>query len=257
MEGLGIKKSWLKIIIKFKVKYSLIIILSLLLTSLVFVSCDIQNESQIRESHTENIEEEDTVNVMELYYKVLNGDEDFIDYSNAYGEINPNEANINELYYCDQKEYPMVPTKVALVDFDNDGMDEVVILTNIINEDSENSTEIEYLVFHYYNGRVYGYEHIYRGMEGLDTSGNYIGSSGAGDNKFFGITFEGEVEVEKILAESTTIYDETRCSDSTKAIWFFIGDEEVKEDEYLKYINSGIKVTWEDYIDNSWETLFE
>lgn len=78
-------------------------------------------------------------------------------------------------------------------------------------------------IFDFSNGTVYAHPHPFRGVSLLYENGVLVGSSGAADNQWYTLQYEGETETEKVLAYSKTDY-------------FCIGEEEVSEDEFYDYI---------------------
>lgn len=74
------------------------------------------------------------------------------------------------------------PQKYALIDFDNDGVNELVVYI------SENYGA--YLVFYLYNENVYGFEFPERTMISLKSDGSFIQSEGAGIDTYVAIVFD-------------------------------------------------------------------
>lgn len=80
-----------------------------------------------------------------------------------------------------------------------------------------------YLVLHYEDGIVYGYEIVYRGLEQLRVDGKYWGSNGASSGALCKMTFSKNVRKETILAE-------------TDAGVYKIDKKNVTETEFKKYM---------------------
>lgn len=77
-----------------------------------------------------------------------------------------------------------IPQKYTQVDFDGDGNDEMVLY---VTPDFG-----AYLVFHIYNGQVYGFEFTERALMDLKKDGSFMGSSGAGNTTYLALSFKDE-----------------------------------------------------------------
>lgn len=85
--------------------------------------------------------------------------------------------------------------KYAFVDMDNDGIEELVILTT--------SDYGAYIVLHYENEVVYGYKIGIRSLESLKKDGTFIASSGATSNEYQTMSFDKN----KYKTTSFAVYD--------------------------------------------------
>ncbi len=114
-----------------------------------------------------------------LLLSVLNNENAFID------ETGKSVYLKNYKIFSDHGAMPgaaTIPQKYALVDFDNDGTDELVVY---VTPDFG-----AYLVFHIYNDRVYGFEFTARAITDLKKDGTFTGSSGAGNNMYVTLSFK-------------------------------------------------------------------
>ena len=125
----------------------------------------------------------------------------------------------------------LIPDQYAIVDLDQDGTPEVVV-SLLSGEDGWID------VLRYYDGTVYGYSFVLRGFEAPKTDGTYLASSGAMDNYFMSLSFEGSVIHENCLGYTTFSGDEIK---------YYIGNEKVSEQEYGAFSDKYYKaqdVTW-------------
>lgn len=86
----------------------------------------------------------------------------------------------------------MLVQNVQVIDLDGDSVQELILqLTPVGN----------YLILHCEKELFYGWETVLRGFEELQTNGVYIGSGGAGANKWMTIQFDNGSWREEVLAE--------------------------------------------------------
>lgn len=104
----------------------------------------------------------------------------------------------------------MMIYEVQVFDLDGDGIQELILYWGSAGD---------VLVFHYEDGKFYGWETVYRGFEILQTSGAYVTSGGALCNDWRRIRFDQGTWIQEILA----------VADCGK---YFIGGEEVDETAY-------------------------
>ena len=93
------------------------------------------------------------------------------------------------------EKYPdlqITPEKYAIIDLDNDGVNELVLYA------SPNFGL--YLVFHEYNGVIYSFEFVERAMINLKQDGSFIQSSGAEINSY--VVLEFDKNTYKIIEEA-------------------------------------------------------
>lgn len=82
----------------------------------------------------------------------------------------------------DNAYYSFIPEQYAFIDMDNDNIDELVIFDVKMTY---------YLVLHYENEKVYGYNIGARSLIHLRTDGSFMTSSAAGINSIGNIVFDG------------------------------------------------------------------
>lgn len=105
---------------------------------------------------------------------VLNNEQTFIDESNQH-------VYLKDYKLKENKNIKIIPQKHTLIDFDNDGINELVVYV------SENYGA--YIMFHMYAGNIYGFELMERAMIDLKTDGSFIQSEGAGINTYSRLSF--------------------------------------------------------------------
>ena len=88
-------------------------------------------------------------------------------------------------FLCDEAfDDPLIPISVAAVDFDQDGMKEIIV-------ELTNDQDGWFLVLHNYNDAVYGYGFGFRGLQTVYANGTVEGSSGAADTVYYKLNFIG------------------------------------------------------------------
>ncbi|MBR5278654.1 MAG: M56 family metallopeptidase, partial [Clostridia bacterium] len=107
----------------------------------------------------------------------------------------------------------------ALVDMDGDGEQDAVL---------ELSDSAGYVVLREYKGDVYAYEMGFRGFQHLKTDGTYFGSSGAGDNGIYCMSFDGSIMKETVIAQYQYQFD-------TEEELYSINGESVTKEEFDEF----------------------
>ena len=191
--------------------------LSLMLTIMIFILGGCGAKSSVEENdknETEGVNEqiieisEQQNNNDDIYFKVLNNEEKYI-----------NEKNSETLFseYMEQyQDRDTAKVSYALFDLDNDNQNEMVILIE--------SYDGFYLILNNENGKVYGFEDVYRGMSSIKTDGTYTGSGGAAITIVMKCKFEKNKRITEVLAES----------DINK---FIVNNKNVSEDEFYSYLD--------------------
>ena len=103
------------------------------------------------------------------------------------------KVSIYQITRAGEREFdmPLIPYLFAVVDLDNDGLQEVVV--DFSNYD-------ERFVLRYHNDNVYGYGFGFRSMSQISQDGICVGSSGAADTDYYRIQFEGsEIAMHSLL----------------------------------------------------------
>lgn len=126
----------------------------------------------------------------------------------------------------------LVPDNYAVVDMDRDNTPEVIV-------NLSSGTDGWIVVLRYYEGSVYGYPFVYRGLESPKKDGTYMASSGAFDNSILEMSFEGPRILEKVLAGSISI---------NGSVEYYIEAKMVSEDEFNDYT-----AAFSDKEDVSWQ----
>ena len=120
------------------------------------------------------------------------------------------------------------PYEYTFVDFDKDGMDEMII--NI-------SVDLGfYLVLHYEAEKVYGYEFVIRSLQSLKSDGSFIRSGGAMSTYYSCMTFDKQnVKITNIAIK-----------DDNNQIYELYGKQSSIEelDKYIANWNQKENVTW-------------
>ena len=115
--------------------------------------------------------------------KVLENEQTFTTQTTVFSD-KTTEQTLEKYHFqtIDNAYYSFVPEQYAFVDMDNDNIDELVILDVKITY---------YLVLHYENEKVYGYNIGARSLIDLRTDGSFLTSSGAGINSIGNMCFDG------------------------------------------------------------------
>lgn len=103
---------------------------------------------------------------------------------------------IDELGECLEIDGAVVPTDFAVLNLDEDALDEVVVRATV------NGDELGFLVLDVQTEQVYGYVFYLRALNELKQDGTFDFSSGAIDNGIGRLTFSGPVAQTKELARS-------------------------------------------------------
>ena len=130
----------------------------------------------------------------------------------------------------DLPDIQLTPQKYAMVDFDGDGTDELVMHTA--------SGGGYYLVFRQYDGKIYVFPFGERAMINLKTDGSFIESSSATINAYCTLAFEGtDCKVtEKAYADDAANTYRLDGKKSTKSA----------VDDFINSFNKKTDVTWTD-----------
>lgn len=111
----------------------------------------------------------------------------------------------------------------AVFDLDGDGMPEIVL-------EMQYGGDGFYEVFRYTQGKVYGYNLVYRAMENLQKDGSFIGSGGAADNYICKLRFLGDAcDTEELIWSE---------SDLDGSVLYFDHDVSIDEDTFYAYCGS-------------------
>lgn len=187
----------------------------------------------------------------EAYLAVLNGESDFFLMPNdtGYGPEQKTQMNIKKMDIEGTSLNVNQPTSISFIDAENDGLLEPVVAVNVTDSTGQSMIdEYGYVILHYFQGRVYGYFHIYRGLEALTEFGSFWASGGATDGAEFTISFQDEQEV-------LTVTGEESWDEENQKIIYKIGGEEVDEDFFWNSMADGAeKVEFHDFSDTDYWT---
>ncbi len=161
---------------------------------------------------TEAVKALNQVLTMEATVKVVNA-EDGITGTTTFEDHYLNAIKHFIIYDFEES---LILDNYAVVDLDRDNTPEV-----IVNLSSGNDGWI--IVLRYYEGSVYGYSFVYRGLLSPKADGTYMASSGAFDNNIIEMSFNGLELYEKILGCSISINDN---------IEYYVADKKVSEKDY-------------------------
>lgn len=217
------------------------LVIALIVMVLIFSSCRnidgaIRSFSQKDSSHSlSNVSSSSSYSseILQDYKQVLLSQSTFFsmdDQKNTY---------LNEFSYWDGTitENPLIPVDFTILDMDGDNIPEVVLeLTN----GADGSVE----VFHYYDGTVYGYAFVYRGLKNLKADGTFNFSSGASLSGYATLIFNGNQSTYNILGQS-------KYEDDGKTLEYLIDNQKVTEDQFLNFSaiqNQKQDATWMDFI---------
>ena len=128
--------------------------------------------------------------------------------------------------------YGAYPASCALVDFDKDGYNEMVVSTT--------SQEASYIVLHYSEGDVFAFPFGFRSMECLKTDGTFITSSSASETSYCHLRFNGGRCIIVTDAEADTSTGSYRLNgevSSKEAVEDFSKRWYSKPDAYWTYLD--------------------
>ena len=98
---------------------------------------------------------------------------------------------------------------------------------------------------HHEDGKVYGFNHSYRGLRSLTADGIYEGSSGAADGGFYKASIKKDTYTEEALG-----YSKSRADGSVS---YYIGKSEVTKGQYDAFLDERWahvrknEAVWHDY----------
>ncbi len=166
----------------------------------------------------------------EMLTKVLNNEEDFTVYNVYVDETT--EENLEKFRYPTYSNALNIflPLMYAFVDFDSDGIEELLIL---------DANYTDFLFLRYDDGKVYGYVHNRISMQDIKTDGSFMTFDYDGYNAISRISFSG------------TSYEITNLAYKDDSENKYLLDEESaqksKVEEYFENWNKNTtKITWKE-----------
>lgn len=137
-------------------------------------------------------------------------------------------------------------THFTVMDMDGDGVPEVVLELAV-----DNNPEF-YEILHYMDDTVYGYNIVYRGLEGLKADGTFQYSNGAADNGYGKLKFQSNGYETGILGNM-----QASQNNDNMTISYFINNESVTEESYNSFIKEQDEkkdVDWHEFSQKNVET---
>lgn len=154
----------------------------------------------------DNIKEQNE-QAKEVLMKVLQYEQTFTAKTIVFSDKNT-EQTLEKYHFqtIDNAYYSFIPEQYAFVDMDNDNIDELVIF---------DVKMAYYLVLHYENEKVYGYNIGARSLIHLRTDGSFMTSSAAGISSIGNMCFDGS-ECKVINKALANDYDQEYFIDGKK-----------------------------------------
>lgn len=197
--------------------------------------------SEVKTENTKADISSDNQLVIEAYKAVLLNNAEFFSIDNK------KKVSLND-FLTDKEIYGAIfkATHFTVLDMDDDKVPEVVLELTV-----DNNPEF-YEVFHYINGTVYGYNIVYRGLEGLKTDGTFLYSNGAADNGY------GKLNFQSNACETDSLgYMESSQNNDGITISYFINNEPVTKESYDSFIkeqDGKEDVVWSEFSQRNVET---
>ena len=202
-------------------------VLKILLISFIVVvalvcltGCENKQINNVSENNQNVSNVESKKSLKDIYLEVLDNKRKYVNEQNE-------EVDINKyLQMFEGKD--LVKISYAILDMDNDNEDELVALFE--------SFDGFYLVLNYEDGKVYGFEDVYRGMVDLKTNGYYYGSGGATTGGLLRSTFDKNVRKSETLAETDNGVYKIAGRNVTKQEYDNYIDNEFRNKQGVKWI---------------------
>ena len=116
-----------------------------------------------------------------------------------------------------------------VADIDQDGEEELAVCISPYYPE-QSSIRSEVRIFDLSGGTVYAHPHSFRGVKDIYENGIIGGSSGASDNDWSRISYDGK-------EETRTVEAYTRMTTEEPGIAYYISDEETSEEKFDDYIS--------------------
>jgi hypothetical protein len=178
--------------------------------------------------------EYETSPIMEAFIDVLENNTPFIENSqNEHMLVSDYMKTWHEDFYIVQ---------FAIADMDGDGVPEVII---------QSPNHIFRMVFRYWNGEIYGYTFGFRQMLSISHDGTFTASGGISYTYLNRLEFTNGAHEIIILANS----DLNQDGEGNYYQIFFIGDEQVPEEEWRALLDAHYEKEAADWLPFSVETF--
>jgi len=184
--------------------------------------------------------------IMDSFLRVMNNEVPFIHFTNhenglIYEWSPPQRESMYLSEYLEfDEDHVFEIRRFAVVDMDKDGIPELII---------ESENYVWRLVLRYSDGEVYGYTFSYRGMNWIDKSGVFTASGGASRLYIFKLQFLDDLCDIATLAH----YKDDYNNDYERI--FFIGDEQVTEEEFEVFESEMFEVDGVEWIEYTQESF--
>ena len=196
----------------------------------------VSTEASTEEVSSDTTTKQQSEEVENKYLEVLRNEATFIDTNNG-----STPSYMSSIYYGDG--VVCTPEKYTLVDYDRDGEPEVCVQVDL-------GFDSEFVVLHYFDGNVYGYSFVYRGMELIGNNGYYIGSNGAAYTYILSLAFN-----ESKMVENTVAYSD--LDSENNPVYFDGNGTQMDEADWSALLNSidNDAVTWNSFADSNIQGL--
>lgn len=187
--------------------------------------------------------EKDVSSIMRTYRSILRGESTFF---SIVAEENINLNQLNLTVAVDDSDSDMVNvSQFAILDLDGDGTEELVLQLKVYDEDG-----YAFVILHQQDDVIYGHTIWRRGFRDLKADGSFFFSSGAADNGWGTLQFDGEILTRIEKARSRSYYDD----DNNFFIEYFVDGTSVTEGgftsaEYTFWAKPD--ATWFDFVSDN------
>lgn len=191
--------------------------------------------------------EKDVSSIMMKYRSILQGESTFF---SIVAEENINLNQLSLAVASDDSDMVNV-SQFAVLDLDGDGTEELVLQLKVYDEDG-----YAFVILHHQDDVIYGHTIWRRGFRYLKADGSFFFSSGAADNGWGTLQFDGEILTIIEKARSRSYYDD----DNNFFIEYFVDGTSVTEGgftsaEYAFWAKPD--VTWFDFVSDNLDEILK
>ena len=148
-----------------------------------------------------------------------------------YSTDDNKEYTLSEFDYWNAEDHiPLKVLRFTVITMRGDGIPKVVL-------ELSSGFDGAFEILHYENGKVYGFNHPYRGISGLTADGIYSGSSGVDDGGFYTASIVKDSYTQETLGYSESGVDGT--------ISYYIGKSNVTKTRYDAFLEKMLAHTRE------------